>query len=51
MSTLQFSVRIPITLDERVKQFAKNNNVTKSKVMIDALNHYCDLNHIKLFKK
>ncbi|MEO1432518.1 MAG: hypothetical protein AAFV71_26295 [Cyanobacteria bacterium J06633_8] len=40
MSTPQFSVRIPVTLDTRVKQFAKDNNVTKSKVMIDALNHY-----------
>ncbi|MEM9928027.1 MAG: hypothetical protein AAF915_30625 [Cyanobacteria bacterium P01_D01_bin.50] len=40
MSTPQFSVRIPITLDERVKQFAKDNNVTKTKVMVDALNHY-----------
>jgi len=40
MSTPQFSVRIPSTLDKRVKQFAKENNVTKSKVMVDALNHY-----------
>lgn len=40
MSTPQFSVRIPTTLDERVKQFAKDNKVTKTKVMIDALNHY-----------
>lgn len=40
MSTPQFSVRIPINLDERVKQFAKDNKVTKTKVMIDALNHY-----------
>lgn len=40
MSTPQFSVRIPTTLDERVKKFAKDNNVTKTKVMIDALNHY-----------
>lgn len=40
MSSPQFSVRIPLTLDKRVKQFAKENNVTKSKVMVDALNHY-----------
>ncbi|MEM6403686.1 MAG: hypothetical protein AAF757_26255 [Cyanobacteria bacterium P01_D01_bin.116] len=40
MSSPQFSVRIPSTLDERVKEFAKINNTTKSKVMIDALNHY-----------
>ena len=40
MSSPQFSVRIPTNLDERVKKFAKDNNITKSKVMIDALNHY-----------
>lgn len=40
MSSPQFSVRIPFTLDKRIKEFAKKNNVTKSKVMIDALNHY-----------
>lgn len=40
MSTPQFSIRIPSTLDKQVKQFAKDNNITKTKVMIDALNHY-----------
>jgi len=40
MSSPQFSVRIPFTLDKRIKQFAKANNVSKSKVMIDALHYY-----------
>lgn len=40
MSSPQFSVRIPATLNEQVKNFAEANNVTKSKVMIDALKHY-----------
>lgn len=40
MSIPQFSIRIPSTLDKKVKEFAKRNNITKTKVMIDALNHY-----------
>lgn len=40
MSNPQFSVRIPFKLDAKIKQFAKDNNVTKSKIMIDALNNY-----------
>ena len=40
MSSQQFSVRIPPELDLKVKEFAKENNVTKTKVMIDALNQY-----------
>lgn len=40
MSIPQFSIRIPPILDKKVKQFAKDNNITKTKVMIDALNHY-----------
>lgn len=40
MSSPQFSVRIPSTLNEQVKEFAEANNITKSKVMIDALKHY-----------
>lgn len=40
MSIPQFSIRIPPKLDEKIKQFAKENNITKTKVMIDALNHY-----------
>ena len=40
MSIPQFSIRIPPTLDKQVKEFAKNNNITKTKVMIDALNYY-----------
>lgn len=40
MSSPQFSVRIPSTLNEQVKEFAEANNITKTKVMIDALKHY-----------
>ncbi|NJO64733.1 MAG: toxin-antitoxin system HicB family antitoxin [Richelia sp. RM2_1_2] len=40
MSPPQFNVRIPSSLDKQVKLFAKANNVSKNKVMIDALNHY-----------
>ena len=40
MSSSQFSVRIPPALDKQVKQFAKENNISKSKVMIDALKYY-----------
>lgn len=40
MSSPQFSVRIPSTLNEQVIEFAEANNITKSKVMIDALKHY-----------
>lgn len=40
MSTPQFIVRISFTLDKRVKQFAKDNNITKTKVIIDAWNYY-----------
>lgn len=40
MSSQQFSVRIPPELDLKVKEFAKENNVTKTKVMIDALKQY-----------
>ena len=40
MSIPQFSIRIPPTLDKLVKQFAKDNNIDKTKVIIDALNHY-----------
>ncbi|MFK0732068.1 MAG: ribbon-helix-helix protein, CopG family [Gloeotrichia echinulata GP01] len=35
-----FSVHISPELDARIKQFAKENNVTKSKVLHDALEHY-----------
>ena len=40
MSIPQFSIRIPPTLDKQVKQFAKDNNIDKTKVIIDAFNHY-----------
>lgn len=40
MASPQFSVRIPPELDAQVKQFAEENCLTKTKVMIDALAHY-----------
>lgn len=40
MPSSQFSVRISPELDARIKQFAKENGVTKSKVLHDALAHY-----------
>ncbi|MGB6300816.1 MAG: hypothetical protein WBF90_32220 [Rivularia sp. (in: cyanobacteria)] len=40
MPSQQFSVRISSTLDKRIKEFAKVHNITKTKIMIDALNHY-----------
>ena len=42
MSSQQFSVRIPAELDLKIKKFAKENNVTKTKVMIDALKQYLE---------
>ena len=42
MSSQQFSVPIPPELDLKVKEFAKENNVTKTKVMIDALKQYLE---------
>jgi predicted DNA-binding protein len=40
MASSQFSFRISPELDTRIKQFAKENSVTKSKVLHDALAHY-----------
>jgi predicted transcriptional regulator len=40
MPSSQFSVRISPELDARIKQFAKENRTSKSKVMIDALQNY-----------
>ena len=44
MSSQQFSVRISPELNLNVKEFAKENNVTKTKVMIEALKHYLGCN-------
>ena len=44
MSPQQFSVRIFPELNLNVKKFAKENNVTKTKVMIEALKHYFGCN-------
>ena len=40
MNSTQFSIRIPPELDQRIKEYAQQNGITKSKVMQDALNHY-----------
>ena len=40
MASPQFSVRIPPELDKRLLVYAKQNGMTKTKVMIDALAHY-----------
>ena len=42
MASLQFSVRIPPELDQKVKEYAVKNNTTKSDVMIAALARYLD---------
>lgn len=42
MSSLQFSVRIPPELDQKVKEYAVKNDTTKSHVMITALARYLD---------
>ena len=42
MASLQFSVRIPSELDQKVKEYAIKNNTTKSDVMIAALARYLD---------
>lgn len=43
MALPQFSLRLPVELDERVKEFAAAHFTTKSQVMIDALHHYLGL--------
>ena len=40
MASPQFSVRIPPELDKRLLVYAKQNGMTKTKVMIDALAYY-----------
>lgn len=40
MASPQFSVRLPVELDERLNDYAKQAGTTKTKVMIDALAHY-----------
>ncbi|MDF5708046.1 MAG: hypothetical protein PUP90_10295 [Nostoc sp. S4] len=40
MTSPQFSIRIPPELEQRLMGYAKQNGMTKTKVMIDALAHY-----------
>ena len=40
MSIPQFSIRIPPELEQRVNDYAKENRITKTRVMIDALAYY-----------
>jgi predicted DNA-binding protein len=40
MASPQFSVRLPVELDERLNAYVKQAGTTKTKVMIDALAHY-----------
>ncbi|MDZ8264409.1 hypothetical protein [Nostoc sp. ChiQUE01b] len=40
MTSPQFSIRIPSELEQRLMGYAKQNGMTKTKVMIDALAHY-----------
>ena len=40
MASPQFSVRIPLELDERLNVYVKLAGTTKTKVMLDALAHY-----------
>jgi predicted DNA-binding protein len=40
MASLQFSIRLPEKLDERLNAYAQQTGTTKTRVMIDALAHY-----------
>jgi predicted DNA-binding protein len=40
MASLQFSIRLPEKLDERLNAYAQETGTTKTRVMIDALAHY-----------
>lgn len=40
MTSPQFSIRIPPELEQRLMGYAKQNGMTKTKVMIHALAHY-----------
>lgn len=39
LNSTQFSMRIPPKLDERIKEYADHDRITKSKVMSDVVNH------------
>jgi len=40
MASPQFSIRLPVKLDERLNAYAKDSGTTKTKVMLDALAYY-----------
>ncbi|GAB1541963.1 hypothetical protein NUACC21_46360 [Scytonema sp. NUACC21] len=40
MASPQFSIRILLKLDERLKDYVKQAGTTKTKVMIDVLTYY-----------
>lgn len=40
MSIPQFSIRIPPELEQQINNYAKENRITKTRVMIDALAYY-----------
>lgn len=40
MGSPQFSLRIPLELDERLTEYAQQNGMTKTRVMLDALAQY-----------
>ncbi|MDZ8068542.1 MAG: hypothetical protein RMY64_23410 [Nostoc sp. DedQUE08] len=40
MTSPQFSIRIPLDVEQRLMGYVKQNGMTKTKVMIDALAHY-----------
>ncbi|MDR9900516.1 hypothetical protein G7B40_039125 [Aetokthonos hydrillicola Thurmond2011] len=40
MASLQFSIRLPEKLDQRLNAYAQQTGTTKTRVMIDALAHY-----------
>ncbi|MBR8840826.1 MAG: ribbon-helix-helix protein, CopG family [Stigonema ocellatum SAG 48.90 = DSM 106950] len=40
MASPQFSIRLPVKLDERLNTYAQQTGTTKTKVMLDALAHY-----------
>ncbi len=40
MASPQFSIRLPVKLDERLNAYAQETGTTKTRVMLDALAHY-----------
>ncbi len=40
MASPQFSIRLPVKLDEQLNAYAQQTGTTKTKVMLDALAHY-----------